>query len=212
MYVIGMPTDIQKVIKFAGVNPQTGIYQFYDKNGNITSNPSPTTDNTTIINTDPKFFGSLQNHFDYKGFSLDFTFRFIKQIGKNAFGQQLGLPTGLSQLNVLTDQLARWQKPGDITNIQRYGSSFALFTPLSNALRSTAAYGDASYIRFQNLSFGYQFPKSVVQALKIQNLRVYVQGDNLLTISKYGNLDPENQSGYTLPLLRTFTTGLQITL
>lgn len=211
-YVVGLPTTIQKVFRFAGVNPQTGLYQFYDKDGKITASPVPGVDNTAIINTDPKFYGSLQNHFDYKGFSLDFTFRFINQIGKNAFGQQFGLPTGLTQLNVLTSQLARWQKPGDVTDVQRYGASFALFTPLANAMKSTAAYGDASYIRFQNLSFGYQFPKSVVQALHIQNLRVYVQGENLLTISKYGNLDPENQSGYFLPLLRTFTTGLQITL
>lgn len=211
-YVLGMPTTIQKVFNFAGVNPQTGVYQFYDKDGHITANPVSGIDNTSVINTDPKFYGSLINDIAYKGFTLNFTFRFIKQVGKSAFGQSSLLPSGFGAINVTTDQLARWQKPGDVTSIQRFGTSFALLTPISYATRSTAGYADASYIRFQNLSLGYQFKPAVLKTLGIQNLRVYVQGDNLLTISKYGNLDPENQSAYSLPPLRTITAGLQVTL
>jgi TonB-linked SusC/RagA family outer membrane protein len=211
-YVLGMPTTIQKVYRFAGVNTQTGVYQFYNKDGNIKANPVAGIDNTAIINTEPKFYGSLQNSFAYNGFTLDFTFRFINQVGKNAFGQNGLLPPGLGAENVTTDMLARWQKPGDVTNIQRFGTSFALLTPLSNAKNSTAAFGDASYIRFQNLSLGYSFKQPVLTRLHLQNLRVYIQGDNLFTISKYGNLDPENQSAYRLPPLRTITAGLQVTL
>jgi TonB-linked SusC/RagA family outer membrane protein len=211
-YIIGLPITIQKAYHFAGVNPQTGLYQFYDKSGKIVATPVQNVDNTAIINIDPQYFGSLQNSFGYKGFTLDFTLRFIKQTGKNAFAQGTGLPGGFGALNITTDQLARWQKPGDITNIQRFGTSFNLVTPIANAYMSNAAYSDASYIRFQNLSFGYQFPQSVSRTLHVQNLRVYVQGDNLFTISKYGNLDPENQSAYSLPILKTITTGLQVTL
>lgn len=211
-YILGKPTNILRVYKFAGVNPQTGIYQFYDKDGKITNNPVPEVDNTTLIDINPKYYGSLQNNFTYKGFTLDFTFRFIKQMGVSAFGQQFGIPPGLLPVNILTEQLGRWQKPGDIADIQRFGTSFSLITPISYAQQSTKGYADASYIRFQNLSLGYQFPQSIVKHLHVQSLRIYFQGENLLTISKYGNLDPENQSAYSLPLLKTFTTGLQVTL
>ena len=211
-YILNQSLGVIKVFRFAGVNPQTGIYQFYAKNGGLTSSPTQGIDDTGLENINPNFFGAVQNSISYKGFTLDFLFRYVKQIGHNAFGQGSILPPGFSALNETTSVLARWQKPGDITDVQRYGTSFALFFPYNDALISDHAYGDASYIRLQNLSLGYRFNPSVVQKLHLQGLRVYVEGENLLTISKYGDYDPENQSGQRLPPLRFFTTGLQVTL
>jgi TonB-linked SusC/RagA family outer membrane protein len=210
-YIIGQPVTIVHAYRFAGVNPQTGVYQFYDRNGKIVANPDPSLDRTAIINVDPKVYGALQNTFTYKGFSLNFTFRFIEQNGRNAFGQQSFLPAGITASNVTTMALNRWQKPGDITDIQRAGTSFLLFSPLTTALQSDKGYGDASYIRLQNLAFSYQFAPVILKKLHLQNLRIYLQGSNLLTISKYGSFDPENQSGLSLPPLRIFTTGVQFT-
>jgi hypothetical protein len=107
--------------------------------------------------------------------------------------------------------LGRWQKPGDITNIQRYGTDFGLLTTQSYALQSDAAYGDASYIRMQNLALGYSLPKSVLEKLHVDNIRIYVNCDNVFTLSRYGGVDPETQNILTLPPLRTVTAGLQVT-
>ncbi|MES2276232.1 MAG: SusC/RagA family TonB-linked outer membrane protein [Bacteroidota bacterium] len=212
-YIIGQPVNINHAYSFAGVNTQTGLYQFNSKAGTIVSTPVAGTDNFALINVNPDFYGSVQNSFRYKQFTLDFLFRFIKQNGKNAFGQQGALPAGIAaNTNFNTIVLRRWQKPGDVTDIQRYGTNINLLFSQSSAVQSDHAYGDASYIRFQNLSFAYTFPSSLQKKLHVQNLQLYVQGENLLTISRYGAIDPENQSAFALPPLRTITAGLRLSL
>ena len=211
--VIGQPVDITKVYHFGGVNPQTGIYQFYGANGQITATPNPVTDRTEIINPDPDFYGSVQNNITYKQFSLSFLFRGIKQTGRNAFGTMIALPPGLApNYNFNTLVLDRWQKPGDVTNIQRYGTNFNLLTPLGNAQASNAGYGDASYIRLQNVSLSFTLPKSIANKMHIQNSQVFVQGENMFTITGYNGIDPETQNVNSLPSLRTMTIGFRLTL
>jgi hypothetical protein len=210
--IIGQPVNISHTYRFAGVNPQTGIYQFYTASGAITSSPAAA-DQTVVLNTNPDFYGSVQNSFRYKQFTLSFLFRFIKQTGRNAFYNIGIIPPGLANdLNYNTLVLNRWQKPGDITNIQRYGTSFSLLFAQNSAIQSNYAYGDASYIRLQNLSLAYQLPPAFTSKLGIQNLQIFVQGDNLWTITGYNGIDPENQSSLSLPPLRMVTAGLRLTL
>jgi len=214
-YVIGQSISALPFYSFAGVNPQTGIYQFNNKAGAVVPalSLSAATDKFVYVNVSPDYYGSVQNSFRYKQFSLDFLFRFIKQIGLNAFGQQGTLPAGLSpNSNFSTIVLNRWQKPGDVTDIQRYGTGIQTLFGQSSAIQSDHSYGDASYIRFQNLSLTYTLPQPLLKKLHVQSLQVYVQGDNLLTISKYGAIDPENQSSLSLPPLRTITSGLRLSL
>lgn len=209
--VIGEPMTIQKIYNYAGVDPQTGVYTFRDRNGNITANPAPTLDQTQVINPVIRYSGGFNNSVDYKGFTLDFTFYYVKQTGPNAFKQQQLAPPGFAT-NTTKDVLRRWQKPGDITDVRGFTTSFFAFTNQSIALNSTKGYGDASYIRLNNLSLAYRFPEAITKKLHLQNLRLYAQGQNLLTISDYGNLDPENMSGVAIPPLRIITAGIQITL
>ncbi len=212
-YVIGQPVDISKVYRFGGVNPQTGIYQFYGANGQITPALNSVTDKTVLINVDPDFYGSIQNNISYKQFSLSFLFRGIKQNGRNAFYNIGIIPPGfVANNNYNTLVLNHWQKPGDVTNIQRYGTSIFLLLAQNNAVQSNAAYGDASYIRLQNVSLSYTLPKNVVSKMHMQNLQVFLQGENMFTITGYNGIDPENQSAYSLPPLRVMTAGLRLTL
>jgi len=210
--IIGQPVNIIHTYRFAGVSPQTGIYQFYTAGGAITSSPAAA-DQTALININPDFYGSVQNSFRYKQFTLSFLFRFIKQTGRNAFFNIGIIPPGFANdVNYNTLVLNRWQKPGDITNIQRYGTNFNLLFAQNSALQSNYAYGDASYIRLQNLSLAYQLPPVFTSKLGIQNLQIFVQGDNLWTITGYNGIDPENQSAFSLPPLRMVTAGLRLTL
>ena len=77
--------------------------------------------------------------------------------------------------------------------------------------------GHRTTVRLKSMSIGYTFPKRWMSRAKIGNLRIYVAGTNLFTISKLNKykLDPEAPSGAGTryyPLMRTFTIGLNISL
>jgi hypothetical protein len=72
---------------------------------------------------------------------------------------------------------------------------------------------NAAYLRGQNLQVGYTFPKSIVESLNIQGLRVYVSGRNLFTIDNfYEGYDPEApvSDGGWYPQMKVFTMGLNV--
>lgn len=210
-FVLNKPVDIIKVFNYAGVDPQTGVYTYYDSKGSIVTTPNETTDRTSIIDLTPKYFGGLENTFQYKGFSLFVQFSYMNRMGYNAFAQQQVLPPGF-MLNMTTDVLSRWRQPGDITDTRSYTTNLLAFFAQINARNSTRAYTNAKYARLQNLSFSYQLPQQVLSKWRIANMRIYLQGQNLLTISSYKNTDPENLSSVNLPPLRQYTAGFQITL
>ena len=210
--VMGQPILITKAYHLIDVNPTTGIYEFADKNGNVTSSPNYSADRTVLIkNSFPTYYGGFQNSFRYKGIELDVLFQFVKQIGPNyLFGNGFG--GFFPNINQPVYVLDRWQKPGDIATHQRYNSNFSLYNQISAALSSDAAYSDASYMRLKNLSVSWQLPERWRQKARLQNCRLYMQGQNLLTITKYKGLDPETKSSTTLPPLRVLTMGIQVTL
>jgi TonB-linked SusC/RagA family outer membrane protein len=204
------------VNRYAGVDPQTGLYQFYDRNGAIVSAPASNgSDQVKLLNTNPDYFGSLANTFSYKGFSLNVLFRGIKQLGQSPFGQivQATFP-GFSNNNVPVQLIDRWRKPGDIATYEKSTSSFsaALLSKLNINRNLDAFYSDASYIRLQNASLGYQFPVEIASKAHLRQLKVYILGENLATISKYKFSDPEIQNYQRLSPLRTITFGIQASL
>jgi TonB-dependent starch-binding outer membrane protein SusC len=219
IFIIGQPTYITHTYHFLGVNPTTGVYQFSDGHGGVTPTPDTaanplTTTETKLINTAPKFYGGFENSFQYKGFGLDILFQFVKQLGANyLFGNFMpGLFAG-GQGNQPTTILNRWQKPGDIKNIQRFTTTYNWSEEWNDAvLFSDAAYSDASYIRLKNLALSWQVPRGWKTKAHLQSARLYIQGQNLLTFTHYIGLDPETRSSTTLPPLRVLTVGLQVTL
>jgi TonB-linked SusC/RagA family outer membrane protein len=210
LLVIGKPFTIVKKYHFLGVDPAIGKYVFSDSKGNATSTPNTETDRTVIINTAPEFYAGFQNTFSFKGFELDFLFQYVKQKGAN---YSFGANRPGTMLNQPDYVLGRWQKPGDITSIQRYNSTTTLNLPYSFASGSSdAGYSDASFIRLRNVSFSWQLPPIWIRKLHLQNFRLYVHGQNLLTITDFKGLDPENKSTNSLPILRVITAGVQLSL
>lgn len=210
-YVIGQPITITRVYHFLGVDPATGVYQFADSHGRPTSTPSASMDKTVIINNSPTFYGGFENNFRYKGFELDVLFQFVKQKGLNYF---FGNSPGIYDANQPVTVLDRWQKPGDVAPVQRYNSNFSLLTQSANMVSSDAGVSDASYIRLKNVSLSWQLPEKWEKKIHLQNCRIYALGQNLLTITKYPGMDPENKGALNsvLPPLRVMTLGLQIGL
>lgn len=119
---------------------------------------------------------------------------------------------------LFADQLNRWQKPGDITNVPRltaYGLNYTID-------QNNRFLEDGSFLRLKSLTVGYTIPKSVSEKLHIQLLRVYFIGSNLWLLTKYTGLDPEsNVTGIqtvqgldlgTPPQPRSVQFGLNVTL
>ncbi len=206
--VIGQPLSIQKVFHYTGVDPATGEYTFASTTDKF--NPDYNADRNTVVNTSPKFYGGFQNTVSYKSFRLDFLFQFVKQTGMSGL-YALGIPGNVG--NQFTSVLARWQKPGDVTDIQRYSSVYYnVGTAFSDMYSSDAAYTDASYIRLKNLSFSWQVQSAWVKAMCLQGLRLFIQGQNLLTFTHYKGVDPESPGGTSLPPLRVLTAGIELGL
>lgn len=215
LLIVGEPITISKLNQFAGVDPSTGLYQFYDREGKLTSDVGYGVENkVAIINRDPKFYGGVQNNISFKGIELSFLFQFVKQMGPNyKLGYQPGYFSGTSNFgNQPVTILDRWQKPGDDATIQKLTSISLNYPSLDYAEASTAAWSDASYIRLKNLSLSWQLPAKWYSKIRLQNVKVYAQGQNLLTFTNYAGLDPETKSSVTLPPLRVFTFGLQLVL
>ncbi|MBE9600180.1 SusC/RagA family TonB-linked outer membrane protein [Pedobacter sp. MC2016-24] len=217
-YEIGKSVQGIKVYKYAGVDPQTGLYNFINRDGvkgTFRTVLDPVTlnnilDKTEFIDLSPKLYGGLSNSFTYKGLSLDVFFTFTNRMGKNFVGSQ-SFPPGFTGQNLSTVSLTRWQNPGDITDVQKAGAGLSSFFSQGNFISSTGAYSKAFYARLNNVNIAYTLPAALSKKLHLTGLSIFGQGSNLLTISKYGDLDPENLGAGMAPL-RTFSAGLRVSL
>ncbi|RDC55264.1 SusC/RagA family TonB-linked outer membrane protein [Pedobacter chinensis] len=204
---VGAPANVIKMYKSAGVDPKTGLYQFYSATGALVTAPSSTTDRIHYYDPNPRFFGGFQNSLTYKRFSLDFLFEFKKQTGPNV-RTAYTFPGSFSSVspsgNLPVYFLDAWRQEGDVTDIQKVSTGGRAIND------SDLGFGDASYIRLKNVSLSWTIPANWQKAAGLQNCRLFAQGQNLLTITNYMGLDPENASISALPPLRVCTIGAQI--
>jgi TonB-linked SusC/RagA family outer membrane protein len=209
-YTVGKSIFIHYVYHYTGVDPQTGVYTFASKDGS--GIPSYPQDLTVSKPTTRSAFGGFNNNFSYKGFQLDILIQFVKQLGYSYLTSSF-LP-GTFNNNLPNFVLNAWRQPGDNTNVQKFTESYS--SPAARAFgnleSSDAAISDASFIRLKNLAFSYTLPFSWIKKASIQNLKVYLQAQNLFTITSYKGLDPETESSYALPPIRMITFGLQASL
>src|SRR6185369_3274237 len=109
--------------------------------------------------------------------------------------------------------LNRWQKEGDVAMFQRYsaGNDPKAKTANDNFMNSDGMIADASFGRLKTLAVRYNFSKPLCKKLFIQEGSVYIQAQNLFTITHLDGFDPEynpfKTTLYTLPPLRTIAVG-----
>jgi TonB-linked SusC/RagA family outer membrane protein len=198
-----------KLVKYAGVNPADGNQMWYNKNGELVF--YRVYDDMAVMgvgSASPKGVGGITNTFNYKGFTLSafFYFQYGNKIFDNVAYQYMDDGAALTRGLVAT-QLDRWQKPGDITVVPKP-------TRDASTQVSTRYLFDGSYIRLRNVTIGYNLPEKLVSKIGLTGLRIYAQGQNLLTITKYPGQDPEvNYTGtafYSYPTFKTWTLGLDV--
>tara|TARA_Y100001001_G_scaffold164779_1_gene198778 strand:- start:177 stop:3152 length:2976 start_codon:yes stop_codon:yes gene_type:complete len=201
-YIIGEPLTLVRLYHALGVDPETGLYQFEDYNadGEISS----VADKQWIADFAPKFYGGFGNTLGLGNLTLDFFFQFKDQRAYNEL-RQIAVPGGRRNVPVIL--LDRWQEPGDVATVQMASAGLNVGQNRQGSQReSSAAVSDASFVRLRNITLNYKVPHLGDQL----DVNVYLQGQNLWTITNYNGPDPEQPSSTRLPQLRQLTLGVQI--
>ncbi|MDV4111497.1 SusC/RagA family protein [Elizabethkingia anophelis] len=199
-YAIGQPVNIVKLYHLEGVNPQSGQYIFTDYNGD--GKISSPDDRQVIKNIGVEFFGGWSNNFSYKNWSLSLLVQFVKQQSRN-FNYQMSSP-GLMR-NLPVEALNVWS-PDNPNGL--YMPYHATASPQHSLFQmSDATVSDGSFIRLKNIQLSYRIP---LQGKLIKEAKIYFQGQNLYTWTRYFGLDPEFSSLGFLPPLKTYSFGMQI--
>ncbi|PCJ96279.1 MAG: SusC/RagA family TonB-linked outer membrane protein [Flavobacteriaceae bacterium] len=171
-------------------------------------------DRTIIGNPFPDFTFGLSTNAKYKNF--DFSMFWSGMTGNEIYNTNIYDLEGMTRLfNSGTAVLNRWTGEGTSNTVPR------AFGAPSNVNVSDRFVEDGSFARLKNLSIGYKIPLS---SDVVSKLRIYISGQNLITISDYSGLDaeigffnPNNQNNGSMgidrgnyPTPKTYTVGLQM--
>ncbi|MFT3703729.1 MAG: TonB-dependent receptor [Agriterribacter sp.] len=215
--IVGQPIGVFYGPKFAGADPANGDALFYKQDGKSTTNDYGEAGNFIVGNPNPKYILGFNNTVSYNGFDLSFLFQgvFGNSIMNGAGGFMSSSFAWFD--NQTSDQLRRWQKPGDITDVPQLRLGY------DNGVSASSRYvykGD--YVRLKNITLAYNLPSTLTKRLGIHSTRFYVTGVNLLTFTKYDGWDPEvntdyragnrNQGSdfYSAPQIKNISVGLNI--
>lgn len=215
--LVGQPIGIFYGPKFAGADPANGDALYYLEDGKTTTNDYNDAAPFVVGDPNPDWIGGLNNTFSYKGIELSVLFQgvFGNQIQNGAGGFMSASFDWFD--NQTRDQLNRWQKPGDITNVPQLRLGYG------NGINASSRYvEDGSYVRLKNVTLAYNIPPSLLSKIKIRSARVYVTGINLATFTDYTGWDPEvntdyragnrNQGSdfYAAPQIKSLTFGINL--
>jgi len=200
------------ITDYAGVDPANGDALYYeyeeivDDNGNSTFEPVLDGDGNHATTNDwgdagrayvdktplPDVFGGIQSALTYKGFDLNVLFTY--SIGGYIldYGYAAMMNEGQYGESLHPDLMDAWKAPGDQTDVPRMENGN---TNLNRAM-STRYLTDGSYFALRNVTLGYTFDQPFVKNLGIENLKVYVAGENLFINTARKGLNPQyNLSG-----------------
>jgi len=179
--------------KFKEVDANGSLtFEDLDGNGSI-----DVKDRAVIGNADPNVTIGLGNTFNYKNFELSFFFN-------SALGQKIHNTIKADHTSAyLAHPKNMFRSVLTEANLPKYWVAVG-----GDFVSNSRWVEDASYLRLQNVILSYTIPTSLFKD-KLDNFRLYVQGQNLFTISEYSGVNPEANSLY--PAVRTITGGLSIT-
>jgi TonB-linked SusC/RagA family outer membrane protein len=221
--VVGEEYNSFYLKEWAGVNPSNGRPMWIDSLGKPNEDYNAA-EQRIVGKAQPNGFGGISNQLSYKNFSMSFAFYYqegskvyleprLQNDGNSGFGGPY--------LNQTKNALDRWRKPGDLAsnprrliNGQAPTSSGSTQTDQGTAA-STRYLFDGDFIRLANVNLSYDFPKQLTQRLHLNGARIFIQGFNLATWTKYSGDDPENvgPAGFGSPLYpqaRSYSVGLNV--
>ncbi len=204
---VGSPTGVFYLNRYAGVNPANGEPLWYDKDGNIVNEMRDEDKVMVGKSYHAPWQGGFGTNVTWKGISLSAQFSWVADRwmmnNDRFFDESNGRFASYNQSARLLD---RWQQPGDITDIPKHG----YYTEFDTRLLE-----DASFLRLKNLMISYTIPaKLLSKSGFVRGAKIYAQGQNLFTFTKFSGLDPEGTSNIyaaQYPMARQYTFGLDLT-
>jgi hypothetical protein len=205
------------------------MLKFKDTNGD---NVIDDKDRGIIGNTQPKFFGGLNQQFSYRNFDLSIFLNF--QVGNDVYNaNKLEFTSGYTvNSNLLSSMNDRWRTVDengvvvtDPAALAKLNENAKLWAPLRSASSfyvHSWAIEDGSFLRVNNITLGYSLPSRLLKKAKIENFRVYATVNNLAVWTRYTGYDPEVNTRRSTPLTpgvdysayprsRAFICGLNLT-
>ncbi len=222
----GYPVRSIFSIPFMGLNDE-GLPTFLNQDGVVTTTDInfQERDNLDFLkyegSADPTDVGSFGNVFKYKGLSLNL---FITYSFGNVVRLDHAFSSRYDDLTAMPKEFAdRWVVPGDenrtsipVIASKLQNKNYAQLNTAYNAYNySDARIAKGDFIRMKEISLGYDFPKSVTDALTLNKLSLKLQATNLFLIyadKKLNGQDPEffNTGGVAVPVPKQFTLTLKV--
>ena len=224
---VGEPFGYFIGTEYAGVDPESGNALFYindDESSHATTTDFFVANNRMNIGKPlPDWIFGINNTLEWSKLKIDFFL--IAVLGKDNFIDQFyrfdnGCRVCTPWLfNQTADQLNRWQKPGDLTDVPRP----YYHRPNGQEPYTSRFVSDGSYIRLRNIRISYQLMNKSLQRRSFRNFEIFLSGHNLFTFTSYKGADPEvaDDSRYIIPYpysidyrsvpqVKTITFGIQM--
>jgi len=215
----GIFTDAADVASYPTqpIAGKPGVIRFKDisgPNGVPDGKVDATYDRTIIGNTHPKYsFGATINA-AYKGFDVSLLFA-----GLSGYQERLNYYSNFAYYN--GGNIQQWQVDNAWTTTNpNPNAKYPQITNLSlgseNVQSSSFWVKNASFLRLKNVQIGYSFSNSLLQKIHVNQLRIYVGGQNLFSWNHfYTGYDPEENQAYNdapnyYPITSVYTVGLNV--
>lgn len=190
LYGVPNPLSVPGDIRFKDIN----------NDGRIDDN-----DRDFIGNPNPGLLYGLNLSGSYKNFDMAVLFQGVGNVDRYNDAKKI-VDYDTRPFNYTTNILNAWDGEGSTNTIPRVS-----FTDNGSSKVSSIFVEDASYLRLKNVEIGYSFHN--VKRLGLQNIRVYLSGQNLFTLTDYTGLDPESTDLIdmgTYPQSRTYILGINL--
>lgn len=199
----GVPTN-QGITSVA---PQPGMIKFRDVDG---SGAITDADRQVIGVTSPTSFGGLNQNFSYKNFDLSIFVNF--QFGNKILNaNKLEFTSGYTvNSNLLTTMDGRWRNTNDAgqvvttpTELAALNQNATIWSPLTTASSfyvHSWAVEDGSFLRINNVTFGYTLPSRIADKIGMKKCRFYGTLTNLAVFTNYSGYDPDVNTRTSTPL------------
>ncbi len=207
------------LVKYAGVDPTTGLSLFWakDANGNEYAttdwNAASTSNRTATGNLQPKVNGGLGTSLDFYGF--DFAVQCSYQIGGKVYDNayQSLMHSGSSSYAGHAwhkDILKAWTPENTNTDVPRIATGDLYTNATSDRWLISS-----NYFAINNITLGYTLPKNLTRRFFIDSVRIFGSADNVAVFSARKGMDPRlgviSTGNYTYSALRTITGGIKVT-
>lgn len=171
----------------------------------------PNADRTIIGYQTPNYRFSINNTISYKNFTFSFLLNSIQggngyYMGNNASAiNASSAPAGRESAGIIRTNLTAvrpyWTPDNGVNNAAGIYYAPDVWSGI---------YESRSFVRIQDISFGYKFGPGLLKTLRLQDFQFYLSGKNVYTWTKWSGWDPETGTS-DLPLMRNVVAGVRLT-